>query len=151
MPAKNVDSSKKLSSLIDADTAMMLFLPHLTPKEAAPLIASCKLFWRSSRAVNTLDAKTFAARWIHHYDQIFASPEYASEAVGKLMVKHYTRAVLLDLTIVASQHQYRIAQDDSSSLNVLCKCERRINFYQTKNSKAIAPVCSFLWYGENLL
>ena len=159
-----------LLSVLDANTTLMLLLPHLTPKESLPLLMSCKSFHDSNigkNPKNFMDPQIYASRVISDYKAIIVSSEYVIAQVGRLMIDNYPPHMLLSVTINTGNHQEFITMrqqlqnnnnndeggggdDDVMEENVikiLCDCECRINFFKSKGKpNQISPVYNYTCY-----
>jgi hypothetical protein len=84
---------------LDAHSTMTLLLPHLTPKEAAPLAGSCKLFWGQRHASKHLNSRECANIWFAEYEKFIFETEFVVRRIGKLLALHYRVDELLNTTI----------------------------------------------------
>ena len=162
--------AKAILSLLDANTTLMLILPHLTPKESLPLLMSCKSFHSSNvgqNAKNFMDPQKYASRVLSDYKAIIVSTEYVVSQVGRLLIDNYPPHMLLSVTISTGNHQEFISMrqqwpnyannnnnsadsdDDNEEavIDILCDCECRINFFQSKRKpNRISPVFNYTCY-----
>ena len=161
-----------LLSVLDANTTLMLLLPHLTPKESLPLLMSCKSFHDSNvgkNPKNFVDPQIYASRVISDYKAIIVSSEYVIAQVGRLLIDNYPPSMLLSVTINTGNHQEFITMrqqfqnnnnddDDGGGggvggvmgenvIEILCDCECRINFFKSKGKpNQISPVYNYTCY-----
>ena len=165
-----------LLSVLDANTTLMLLLPHLTPKESLPLLMSCKSFHDSNigkNPKNFMDPQIYASRVISDYKAIIVSSEYIIAQVGRLLIDNYPPRMLFSVTINTGNHQEFITMrqqwqnnnnnnnnndDDGGGggdddvmeenvIEILCDCECRINFFKSKGKpNQISPVYNYTCY-----
>ena len=134
-------SGEAMAWFLGTGDIMMLLLPRLTPKEAAPLTASCKDLYVQKDACKHLDAVQYAKYWHSEYDKIFMSSQGSMENVGRCLAQNYTFENLSRISIVMSNYQWLVADDGNSAETYVN--EIKINFYAKNKSprKAKAIYC----------
>ena len=163
---KTTQSKKTILSFLDANTTLMLILPHLTPKEAKPFTMSCKVLHEANKNCKSifLDPQKFASNVIRDYKTLLASCEYINGQIGRLMLDNYPPQLLLPITINVGNYQEFITMKNTRSqydeeahthyyygsdedIEILCDCECRIRFFQSKKKpRVVSPVFNYICY-----
>lgn len=131
---------------LDAQTTMMMFLPHLTPKEAAPFHSACKALYKHKNAAEHLSAHDYANYWYASYEKIYASTQYSMESIGRLLVVHYPASGLLRTTVTINRFQLHLEEDELTVSSYIM--ETKIRFSESKTHLRVAvPV---FYFSQNL-
>jgi hypothetical protein len=143
-------SSEAMARFLSTSDIITMLLLRLTPKEAAPLTASCKALYAQKDDDKHIDAEQYARYWHSEYNKIFMSIIGSMESVGKCLTQNYPFEKLSNITIVMSNFQWLVAEDGNSAQTYIN--EIKINFYIKKNSsrkaKAIYCYSHVLFEGE---
>jgi hypothetical protein len=133
--------------IINAETTMMLLLPHLTPKQAIPLTASCKGLYSQRKVCDTMSAETYTRLWAKEYAKLFVSVEYSIFNIGRLLVCEYPEKDLLNSTVSIFEVAKKYAGSTSKTTNgdLLQDFHHEINFF--KMGSKVVPI--FTWYNIN--
>ena len=129
--------------ITDSETLMILVLPLLTPKQAAPLIFSCKKMKNSQKkAWDTMSPVEYARFWAQEYASIWASVRYSVGSIGNCMVGEFPPDELLKTTIVLVDP--KLYKDNIGSIPYRFVYKIRF-FFKKKNSggKRVFPIVSW--------
>ena len=74
--------------------ANALFLPFLTPKEAAPFTSSCKVLYKEKVNAQYMHIGKFAKYWAAEYEKLLFSVEYSTKSVARCLAIHYPPSAL---------------------------------------------------------
>jgi len=109
----------------DVQTTMMMILPHLSPKEAATLQATCKQMLAHKGVTQTLSPMDYAKNWFDQNEKLHHTFQ-SVECIGKLLAVHYPSTSLLNTKITANHFQW-LLESDEMSLNTYIR-ELKITF-----------------------
>jgi hypothetical protein len=129
--------------LVKTPDIVSLLLLRLTPKEAAPLTASCKALHAQKKDVASkcFDVIEYAMHWRSEYDKMFVSRKYSMESIAKCLISNYPYEKLSKISLVMSNYQWLVATNGNSAETYIS--EIKISFFEQKNSprKAKAIYC----------
>jgi hypothetical protein len=108
----------------DVQTTMMMILPHLSPKEAATLHATCKQMLAHKGVTQTLSPMDYAKNWFDQNEKLHTFQPV--ECIGKLLAVHYPSTSLLNTKITANHFQW-LMESDQRSVNSYIR-ELKITF-----------------------
>jgi hypothetical protein len=109
---------------LDAQTTIMLLLPHLTPKEAVSLTAACKSLFSARVGAKPLCVCEYARKCHAEYEKFLVDPQDTMERIGRQLCANYQQDVLMKTTIINNRVQWILEDYDCSSYIV----ELKLNF-----------------------
>jgi hypothetical protein len=127
--------------IIDSETLMMLLLLQLTPKEAAPLLGSCKKLHSSCKGFETMSASEYARKWAKEYAKLYVSVKHSVVSIGRLLVCEYPRENLLKTTISIVDEGVHVWEEDF--VRITYTCVHTIKFF--KQGSVDKAVAIFSW------
>ena len=127
--------------IIDSETIMMLLLSRLTPKEAAPLLGSCKMLHSQWNISDTMSPSDYGRMWAEEYSKLYFPVKYGVDSIGRLLVCEYPSNVLLKTTITIMDERVYCFDDDFGVTKFTCS--HKIRFFKQRGRKAV-PI--FSWH-----
>ena len=127
---------------IDASTNVMLFVPHLTPKEAAKFLASSKALHNLKDVAKPLSVSLCAERWLAGFKPFSGFEKKAiAESIGKSLTVHYPKQILLRTIITLREFRWGV-ENDGKTINRY-SLEYKVKFFKQKKLeyKAVSIVC----------
>ena len=121
-----------MACFLGTSDIVTLLLLRLTPKEAAPLTASCKALYAQKDNDKHLDAVEYARYWHSEYDKTLMGGRGSMESVGKCLAQHYPFEKLSKISLVMNSYQWMVADDGNSAETYIV--EIKISFFEQTSS-----------------